>query len=208
VIPARLIRTVPEKTSDLQDELWGIACALHPGWEHVTFRDPIDTTLFPTTAPLWSRCESGAQLAGLVRLEALVWGGGIYIDSDVHLHRSLEPLRQCKAFAAYEDGTIVPDAVLGAEPEHPAFIQMLALAVARLRGAGSLTDWRTNQGAWSTGPGVSTTVLPGRPDVLVLPPDSFYPVHYLPRETLDERLRSHVPAPWTYGVHRWDWSWR
>jgi mannosyltransferase OCH1-like enzyme len=208
VIPRRLIRTVPEHPTAAQDELWARARALHPDWEHINLQDPIDPAQFPTTSPLWSKCESGAQLAGLVRLEALVWGGGIYIDSDVVLYRSLEPLRAVSAFAAYEDPRVIPDAVLGAEPEHPAFVQMLKLAVARMRGAGNERDWQTNAGSWSTGPGVTTTVLQARDDVLVLGPEAFYPVHYHPRETLEQRLESFKPQPWNFGLHRWDWSWR
>jgi len=206
MIPATLIRSVPEHPDEQQERLWRLACDMHPDWRHVTYRDPIDPAGFPITSPHWRRCLSGAQLAGLVRLEALWAHGGIWLDSDVELHRHLGPLLQCSAFAAWEDLSIVPDAVLGAEPEHPAIGACLDLAIARITGDGK--TWRDDRGAWSTGPGVTTTVLPGRDDVLLLGPDSFYPIHYVPRETLADRIAAHNPAPWTFGTHLWAWSWR
>jgi len=206
MIPKRLIRTVPEQPSADQDGLWSSACDLHPTWEHLDLRDPLDLADFPRTSPFWDRCVSGAQMAGLIRLEALHRWGGIYIDSDVQLHRPLDSLLTLRAFAAHEDQTIVPDAVLGAEAGHPAIEACLTLALERLTGDGK--DWTNDRGPWSTGPGVTTTILPGRDDVLILGPDSFYPVHYAPRQTLERRLGRQEPAPWTFGTHRWAWSWR
>jgi mannosyltransferase OCH1-like enzyme len=206
VIPARLIRTVPAETTAECDELWRAACEMHPTWEHLELRDPIDPENFPRTAPYWRACRNGAQLAGLIRLEALEALGGIYLDSDVAVVRSLEELRHLDAFAAWEDHSIVPDAVLGATAGHPAIEACLELALERIVGFGR--TWQTDRGAWSTGPGVTTTILPHRDDVVCLPPGSFYPVHYAPRETLEARLEEFAPPPWCYGVHRWSWSWR
>lgn len=200
MIPKRIIRTVAAATTTEVEDFWKTACDLHPDWETVTYRDPIDPDLFPITSPLWNRCQNGAQLAGLVRLEALL-DGGIYIDSDVELYRRLDPLTACSAFAAWEDPNTVPDAVLGAEPGHAAIRACLALALERI--LTDSTDWRTGNGAWSTGPGVTTTILPGRADVLLLPPGAFYPVHYSEKDRLD----AYVPEPWCFGMHRWHASW-
>jgi mannosyltransferase OCH1-like enzyme len=206
MIPARLIRTVPAEPNETQQRLWSEACAMHPGWDHLDLRDPLDPLDFPATSPHWDACHNGAQRAGLIRLEALLRFGGIYLDSDVAVVRPLDELLTLPAFAAWEDRTIVPDAVLGAPAGHPAIVAALDLAVARLHGRG--LTWRDDRGAWSTGPGVTTAILPTRHDVIVLPPDSFYPVHYAPRETLDARLEAFDPPPWCYGVHLWAWSWR
>lgn len=201
MIPARLIRTVPKNTTAEVEAFWSGAQRLHPRWDTVTYRDPIDPGIFPITSPHWEKCTSGAQFAGLVRLEALYGTGGIYLDSDVELFRPLDSLRACSAFAAWEDDEVIPDAVLGAEPHHPAILACLELALERLNS--DTTDWRTGPGAWGTGPGVTTTALPDRPDVLVLPPGSFYPVHYSQKNHLT-RLK---PDPWTFGVHHWHGSW-
>lgn len=204
MIPRRLIRTVPERTTEQVEQWWRNTCDLHPGWEHVTWRDPIDPDRFPVTAGLWSRCTSGAQLAGLVRLEDLAARGGIYLDSDMELFRPLGPLLDVPAFAGWEDPGVVPDAVLGAEAHHPAVVACLDLAIGRLLSGSK--NWQTGSGPWATGPGVTTTMLPGRDDVLLLPPGSFYPVHYRDKHTADW---SQVQGahPWAFGAHRWAASW-
>jgi mannosyltransferase OCH1-like enzyme len=204
MIPYRLIRSVPERTSDEVEALWAKACALHPNWRHDTFRDPIDPELFPLTSAHWSSCSSGAQLAGLVRLEALWHDGGVWLDSDFDCFRPFDSLLHCSAFAGYEDPGVVPDAVIGAVPHHPAIGECVKLALQRLHGTG--TSFMDDAGAWSTGPGVTTTVFPGRSDVLLLPPDSFYPIHYSHKAEVDWDT-VHINRPWAFGAHRWHASW-
>jgi hypothetical protein len=204
-IPARLIRTVPTDTTAQVESWWELAAGLHPDWDTLTLRDPIDAEQFPLTSPHWADCSSGAQLAGLVRLEALLNWGGIYLDSDVELHRRLESLLQLKGFAAWEDANCVPDAVLGFEAGHPVLEVMIADAIAHLA-----------DGAWQSGPGVTTRHLQGRDDVLLLPPGSFYPYHYRikhrfdPRTPSGQHARDRIPIeqPWAFGAHHWHHSWR
>jgi mannosyltransferase OCH1-like enzyme len=203
MIPTVLIRTVPAETSPEVEGYWSGAQALHAGWSFVTYRDPLDPALFPLTSPFWGRCGSGAQLAGLVRLEALWRLGGIYLDSDVQVFRSLDPLRSLGCFAAWEDDDTLPDAVLGATPHHPAIRACIDLALERIQSTS--TDWRTGNGAWSTGPGVTTTVLPFFDGVTCLGRESFYGVHY----TEKHRLSDFDPDahPEAYGLHQWHGSW-
>jgi mannosyltransferase OCH1-like enzyme len=209
MIQRNLVRVVPETTSERAEILWQEARDLHPGWVHTTYRDPIDPAMFPRTSPYWSDCTNGAQLAGLIRLEALLIHGGAYIDSDVHLVRPLDDLLANEVVVAYEDEFVIPDAVILAEANHPAVHACLRLALARLNGTSAEPrSWMTDRGAWSTGPGVTTTVLKDRADVTVLGPESFYPVWYHPRDTLAERLAEFEPGPDTYGVHEWAFSWR
>jgi len=201
MIPQRLIRSVPAETSELVEFYWWVACDWHPLWDAVTYRDPINPTEFPITSPVWSLAKSGAQLAGLVRLEAVAASGGVWLDSDVYLYRPLTPLLGLGCFAAWEDANVVPDAVFGAEPGHPAIKACLDEAVRRIQTDN--TDWRTGNGAWSTGPGVFTSILPGRDDVTLLGPEAFYPVHY----TRKQDCREYRPTPENYGIHEWAGSW-
>lgn len=201
MIPRRIIRSVPTETSDQVEQFWKIATELHPDWEMVTYRDPIDPDLFPITSPVWPLAKTGAQLAGLVRIEALWHAGGVWLDSDVEMFKPLTPLLHCSAFAGWEDPNTVPDAVLGAEPGHPGIEACLDEAIRRIQTTNA--DWRIGNGAWSTGPGVTTLVLPTFDDVLLLPPGSFYPVHYSEKH----ELAHHQPAPWTFGLHHWAASW-
>lgn len=192
-IPRIFHRTVPATTSDQVEHWWTHLQQLHPGWEFRTYREPIDPSEWPLTGDLWEQCQNGAQKAGLIRLEALVTHGGVYVDSDVEPVHSLEPLLQLRAFAGWEDETTVPDAVLGAEADHPAFVLALEKARAVIQGGGD---------AWQSGPGVTTEVLPGRTDVLVLPPGAFYPWHYLEKH----KSKGERP-PFAFLAHHWHGSW-
>lgn len=200
-IRRRLVRCVPKETTDQVELWWDQACALHPRWEHLTLRDPLDPSDFPLTSEYWGHCKNGAQLAGLVRLETII-GSGVYIDSDIEVLRPLDDLLNHHAFAAYEDAEIVPDAMFGAEANHPAILACLELAIERINS--DSIDWRTGNGAWSTGPGVFTTVLPGRADVTLLDRDSFYPYGYWEKHRASEDFSLN---PNTYAVHRWAASW-
>jgi hypothetical protein len=197
-IPRILHRTVPAKTSGEVDLWWEEAQELNPGWEYMDHREPLDPSGWPLTGDLWGSCGSGAQKAGLIRLEALHRYGGVYLDSDVEPYSPLEPLLRLEGFAAWEDRYVVPDAVMGFRPGHPAVSLMIERARASvLRG----------EGAWDSGPGVSTSVLPGRDDVLLLPPGSFYPYHYRNKER--DRARDHAAEqPWAFGAHHWHHSWK
>jgi hypothetical protein len=148
------------------------------------------------TGDLFSACTSGAQLAGLVRLEALYTHGGIWVDSDVEPLRPMDSLLDLRGFAAYEDRRVVPDAIFGCEPRHPAWAEMIYLAREAVR---------RKRGAWESGPGVTTKVLPGRFDVLLLPPGSLYPYSYNSPELADNDHAAE--QPWAFTVHRWHFSW-
>lgn len=196
-IPRILHRVVPE-TSPAEAEAWWAGFGeLHPDWTLMTHRDPLRPAQWPITSPHWSKVRTGAQLAGLVRLEALWRWGGIYVDQDVQPVRSLEPLLALHGFAAWEDARCIPDAIMGFEPEHPAVRRCLDLAIKRLP-----------QGTWESGAGVTTEVLKGRTDVLLLPPGVFYPVHYRDPER-DAKMAAFDPTaePWTLAVHRYWGSW-
>jgi hypothetical protein len=191
-IPRRLHRVVPQRVPDCFERYWAEWQRLHPGWEFFTWSDPIDSMQFET-GHLWDGIK-GAQLAGYVRLEVLWRFGGIYVDMDVEPMRSLEPLLPLGAFAAWEDTKTVPDAVIGASEHHPA----IRACIDRVLSLGPTDD------PWQTGPGTTTAIFPLRTDVMLLPPDSFYPYHFSERHRACEDFSS---IPWCYGVHRWNGSW-
>jgi mannosyltransferase OCH1-like enzyme len=195
-IPRILHRTVPKLPTQEVQDFWTTAIRLHPDWIHMDHREPLEPGEYPETGRLWKRCSSGAQKAGLIRLEVLWSHGGVYIDSDVELYRSLEPLLDLQGFAAWEDRKVCPDAVMGFKRHHPAVRAMLDEAVRLVQ---------RGQGAWETGPGVTTRNLPGREDVLLLPPGSFYPYHYKEKH---RRSEDHATEqPWAFGAHHWAHSW-
>lgn len=199
MIPRRLIRTVPEQGDGEQERLWKIARDLHPRWQHVTLRDPIDPAAFPLTSGLWHRCLTGAQLADLVRIEELYHRGGVYIDSDVECYRPFDVLRAVDAFAAWEDRDHIPNAVLGAKPGHPAIGELVKRAVEMMP-----CD------TWDIGVGLTTEVLSARDDVLLLPPGSFYPYHYRQKWRTGTPPRAELVKnnPWAWCAHHWAASWK
>jgi hypothetical protein len=193
-IPRILHRVVPDKTPAVAEAWWERFRSLHPGWRLMTHRDPLDPAEWPLTSPHWAKCASGAQLAGLVRLEALLRFGGVYVDMDVEPFRALDPLLGAEVFAAWEDERVIPDAVLGARPDHHLIRACLTLAISRLR-----------KGAWESGPGVTTKLLRDAPEALLLPPGAFYDVSYQDPER-DQKMRGQ-PAPWSFVRHWYAASW-
>lgn len=194
-IPRILHRTVPAVTSPEVDRWWQQWGDLHPGWTLMDHRDPLDPDAWETS-PLWPKCSSGAQKAGLIRLEALHRWGGVYVDSDVEPYRPLDALLGVEGFAGWEDAKVVPDAVLGARPGHPAVAVMLDAACRAVE---------TGKGAWDSGPGVTTATLPGRADWLLLPPGSLYPYHYSHKAR--DRRDYRAEQPWAFTAHHWHHSW-
>ncbi|WP_165774089.1 glycosyltransferase [Mycolicibacterium sphagni] len=190
MIPRRLVRVVPEHTTAQVETWWAGATALHPGWEHVTRRQPHDPDLFPRTAPYWPDCETGAQLADLVRAEELWHWGGVYIDSDVEVFKPFDNLVGLPAFAGWEDGKRVCNAVLGFPPHHPVLRDFLDLAIER-----------RHHGTEAAGVATFTEIVTGRDDVVLLPPDAFYPAHW------SEEAHPSKVKPWSWTLHYWAKSW-
>ena len=193
-IPRILHRVVPERIIPVAEEWWARFGKLHPGWRLLTHREPLDSAEWPLTSRYWPRASCGAQLADIVRLEALIRFGGFYVDQDVEPFRSLDPLLGATVVAAWEDERTVPNAVLGARPDHPLIRQALDLAIRQMR-----------RSVWDAGPGVTTRLFPGHPDVLLLPPGAFYDVHYQDPER-DTKMGL-PPSPWTFARHHYWGSW-
>lgn len=196
MIPRRLVRTVPRNSSNEAEYLWQVACRLHPEWEHVTWRDPVDPAAFPISSPYWAECETGAQLADLIRVEDLLHNGGWYIDSDVWCLKPFDDLCVLDAVAGWEDHLHIPNAVLGFAPGHPLLQRVLDLAIAK-----------RSAGTWHAGVGVTTQVFRSA-EMTLLPPQAFYPVHW--REAhkglIDWGQVAHA-NPWSYCVHKYRASW-
>jgi mannosyltransferase OCH1-like enzyme len=191
VIPRILHRVVPLEVPPLFDEWWGQWKALHRGWGYATWRDPLNPDEWEL-GPLFERCATGAQLAGLVRLEAVWRMGGVYVDMDMEPQLPIDDLLDNACFIGTEDGAILTDAMFGATRNHP--------------GIRACMD-RLLNGYWSdnpsdTGPRLTTDVLRGRSDVTVLDREAFYPYSW------EEPHLAAEAFPNSYAIHRWNHSWK
>lgn len=202
-IPRIIHRTVPAQTDDEVEDWWRTVEKYNPAprWDLRTWRDPLDPADFPETADLWGQCDTGAQRAGLIRLEAIWHHGGIYLDSDVECFRPLDPLLNVGCFvAAWEDHKTIPDAVFAAPPKHPVTAELIDAARRSVE---------RGDDPWHSGPGVFTNALPHaaeRGDALLLPPGTFYPYHW--RRKRRDRSRDHrSEQPWSLAAHHWRGSW-
>ncbi len=193
MIPKILHFTVPREPTRPQADAIRAAKDLHPDWQVIVWQDPVDPTGF-ALAKLWPRANSGAQLADLIRIEAVHRHGGVYIDSDVLLRKPLDPLvENYTFFVASEDGVRATNAVFGAVPRHPALEAMIR-TIER-----SPPDWSLEPSI-TTGPEFFSRILKWRGDTTILPRETFYPHNW------NERVGS--PRPCTYGVHQWAGSWK
>lgn len=190
MIPRILHRTVPEIVPPPFESYWDRFIELHTDWEACTYQDP----LYPEDwelGRLFARCKTGAQLAGLVRLEAVWRWGGVYVDMDMEPIRPFDDLLDNECFIGTEDGTVLTDAVFGAVPGHPG----LRACMDEL-----LSGWWSDNPS-ETGPLLTTRFLTRRHDVTVLPIEAFYPYSWTEKHRADERFDG------SYAVHRWNYSW-
>lgn len=192
-IPRIIHFCVPADPSPKQLAAVAIAGRLHPKWRVVVWRDPVAVDGF-RLARYWNAVGSGAQRADLIRIEALLRFGGVYLDSDVILHHPLDPIAaNCRFFIASEDGRVATNAVFGAVPNHPALQEMVEELLLHP------PNWEQSP-VDTTGPWFFTRMLEGRADVSVLPRETFYPFNY------NEPQRA--PHPFSYGTHLWEGSWK
>lgn len=142
MIPKIIHFTVAKKTTPDQDRVIARARELHPNWDIKVWQDPIDTSNFKLSR-YHEKTNSGAQLADLIRLDAIYLDGGIYLDSDVFLNRDLSPLLDQDSFFCSEDGKVLTNAVFAAIPRHPLISKLIE-------------DLLNNEPDWRDPPNVTT----------------------------------------------------
>lgn len=191
MIPKVLHRVVPEDVPDVFEAYWQRWCCLHPDWVTFTWQDPLDPADWEM-GRLFGKCSTGAQLAGLVRLEVVYRIGGVYVDMDMEPVRPIDELCDNECFIGTEDGTILTDAMFGAAPGHRGIRACMDL----------LLDGYWSANPSDTGPRLTTQMLSGRHDVTVLPKDALYPYLW----TEPDRATEHFPE--SFAVHRWNHSWK
>ncbi|MDR0391726.1 MAG: hypothetical protein LBH59_07455 [Planctomycetaceae bacterium] len=165
---------------------------------------PLDTTPFVIDA---YKSKMWAFVSDYVRVNVLLESGGIYLDTDMLLLKSLDPFLCYRAFTGFENRDSVGFGILGAERNHP-FIK-------------ACLDWYNSHKFNPYHPPVITKKVVkkilnanglknyGRQqicDVELFPTEYFYPWPW--------RLRIEQPdyhkfiTPETYTIHLWNHGWQ
>jgi mannosyltransferase OCH1-like enzyme len=152
--------------------------------------DNFDIESHPFTSKMYKE-RKFAFVADYVRLIALSRDGGIYLDTDMLLVQSLDPLLNTSLLLGKESNAFVSCGMIGATPQHP-FIEAMRAKY------DNMTELRPN-------PVIMTELYNAMhpQDTAVLPPVAFYPydAHHI-HEYQGQNLNKDV-----YGVHLWNYSW-
>lgn len=162
---------------------------------------PIDTA--------YSRAAYGrgqwSRLSNHVRLHALHTEGGIYLDTDVEVVRSLTPLLHHKCFLGFQleedQRDWVNTAVLGAQPGHPFLKRGLELIQTRFAETGEFPRSPAVTTALLREMGLKAYGLQEIRDVTVYPTEYFYPYPWFSTFAPDCIKEN------TYCVHYWEATW-
>ncbi len=191
-IPKIIHFTIPARPSEAQLTAIDIAKRLHSDWKVMIWQDPVPPRDFKLSK-YWSKTKTGAQLADLIRIEAVLNHGGVYIDSDVTLRKPLDKLvEHYDFFVASENGRVATNAVFGSRAGHSALEKMVESLDM------NTPDWSLPPNI-TTGPYFFSRILKWRKDITVLPRQTFYPYNWNEAPT--------PPHPFTYGIHLWEGSW-
>jgi FkbM family methyltransferase len=191
-IPKIIHFKIPNPATDLQQSVIETTKRLHPDWQIMIWQDPVASEGF-RLAKYWEHAKSGAQVADMIRLETVLKYGGVYLDSDVVMHRPLDELVAAyDFFTCSEDGNVLSTGAFGATAGHPALIKVIDEL------DNHPPDWSLPPNI-TTGPCLFSRMLKWDKDMTALPRETFYPYNW------NEKVSP--PHPFSYGTHVWAASW-
>ncbi len=184
-----------------------------------------DTKRFNLDSMPWVRqafeAKKYAFAADYIRFYALYNEGGIYLDSDVEVLKSFNPLLDCKTFIGFEAATeMVEPAIVGAEPGMPWCKAILDYYVGKefipgMDTSSVLAPIITGNAIRATYPDFPATI-PASPvkindgEVVVCPATYFSPIKYdIEKNYQGKKVSSskYSQNPETYCIHRFNASW-
>lgn len=171
-------------------ESWGRTCPDFEIKEWTELNFPIKE--FPFAERMYNE-KKWAFVADYARLQILYEHGGFYLDTDMLLLQSLEPLTHHACVLGEEAVGTVSAGMVGAEAHHP-FITACK------------KFYDENPGGLITIPRVLTRVFESYPDksnIAVYPPMAFYPFD----SNHIKEFRGQNLGPEVFGVHLWHYSW-
>ncbi len=203
MIPPRLITTWIHDNrnpyTDVHHDLFARCLAswkrLMPLWE---IRVVTAENLFELGYDAWchARMDEGNFIGAStwVRYYWLQQLGGVYVDMDVEAIQSFDPLIHQSFVVGRQKDKKINTAVIGAEVGHPLLRQLLT--------GMKRCDPKNPQFGNECGPRLMTRMLKIVPkNVVVSPPEVFYPFHW------NEELTPDCLTPSTLAVHHWASTW-
>ncbi len=143
--------------------------------------------------------KSWAFLSDYIRLRALYEGGGIYLDVDMEVIRSFDPLLKHKLFLGFESAGRLNSSVIGSRKEMP-FLKYCM----------DYMDQRFVQGqSYKIAPEVMSEVYAVQPeDVTVLSETYFYPYNPYDKARNAKTLETAEITQNTFATHHWEKQWK
>lgn len=185
-----------------------------------------DTKRFDINSVKWVKQayeeKKYAFAADYIRVYALFTEGGIYLDSDVEMLKSFDPLLRYKSFLGFEASTNgVEAAIMGAEQgtewckKAMEFYESQDFSMADVRKKGFLAPNIIGQALQRTFPDI--TIEPKEKEVeinngelLLCPADYFSPIKYDIEKSYSTNKRNsekYKKSPRTYCIHRFNGGW-
>ena len=157
-------------------------------WNELNFR--FET--FPFASKMYNE-KRWAFVADYARLHVLEQEGGFYLDTDMLLLKSLDPLTQHECVLGEESSGVISAGMIGAAPQHP-FIKACR------------ESYDSHADVLLTIPRILSEVYASYSDktsLTVYPPEAFYPFD-------SNHIKDYKGQPLgdtTFGVHLWHYSW-
>lgn len=133
-----------------------------------------------------------AFVSDYVRVKVLSEQGGIYLDTDMTIHKDITPLLKNSFFIGEEQNGIINAAILGAMPNHK-FLQDIL----------NFYQLKIYDSPLYTIPSIFTEIYKNNnySDITVYPYEYFYPFYY------QEEFSFQCITKNTYAIHWWNASW-
>lgn len=150
------------------------------------------------------KAKKWAFVSDYIRLVALYKEGGIYLDTDMLLVRSLEELRLYPCFFGFESRQMVNGAIIGAEAGNSFIYSLIKEYQGMLfQVSNPLTIPQVITHKLQRKDFNMNNQLQCIDEITVFPQDYFYP---LPQVAKDEPFESYLTEN-SFTVHLWDYSW-
>jgi|GEM_PF-78974 len=185
---------------------------LHPDWEIIRW----DETNSPMNLPYLQNAEKNkkwANMSNLVRLYVLKKHGGIYLDTDMKILKSLNPLLSNKCFFGFEEGNEnseifwVNNAIVGAIKNHKFINSCFKILLEEFDGSEvpNESSPRLITKLLKQYRGLKIYGYQELEDIVLYPTNTFYPINY--EETYKIKSINTNNYPDSYAIHTWGRTW-